>query len=146
MNKLRLLLFLILPTFFAEAVTSQINEKITEKFFSDFKADKVKAYEKLFENANWIDKSSIETVKIKYRDFFSGLGEYVGFEPITEKVIGESYGLKSFLVKFESQPIRFTFTLYKPKDTWQIQTFSYDSNLSEELEEAAKAYRLKYNW
>jgi hypothetical protein len=146
MTTLRLILFLIPAIAIVNTAAGQINEKITDKFFADFKIDKEKAYEKLLENVTWIDKSSIETVKIKYKDFLNGLGEYLGFEPIAEKVVGESYALKSFLVKFGDQPIRFTFTLYKPKEAWRIQSFSYDSNLSEELEEAAKAYRLKYNW
>ena len=91
-------------------------------------------------------KSDIETVKIKLADFISGLGDYFGYEPITEKSAGESYVLKSFLVKYERQPIRFTFLLYKPNDNWQIQNFTYDTNIQGELEEAAKAYRLKSNW
>ncbi len=146
MIKLRLIFLLIPVIIIGHTATGQINEKITERFFTDFNTDKVKAYEKLFENVTWVEKSSIETVKIKYNEFLNGLGEYIGFEPIAEKMVGASYALKSFLIKFQDQPIRFTFTLYKPKDTWRIQAFSYDSNISEELEEAAKAYRLKYNW
>jgi len=91
-------------------------------------------------------KSDIETVKIKLADFISGLGEYYGYEANTEKAAGESYVLKSFLIKYEKQPIRFTFLLYKPNESWQIQSFTYDTNIEDELGEAAKAYRLKSNW
>ncbi len=147
MKKLNLFIAtLIYCFFFQTAVSQNIAEGITETFFKDFKKDPIKAYENLFENAKWVNKSSLETVKIKFKDFLADMGEYCGYELITEKMVGESYALKSFLVKYESMPIRFTFTLYKPKTIWQIQTFGYDSNISEELEEAAKAYRLKYNW
>ncbi|MBS1752244.1 MAG: hypothetical protein JST63_20270 [Bacteroidetes bacterium] len=123
-------------------------EKITEKFFKTYKQSPTKAYADLFVDNKWMKdkKSDIETVKIKMNDFLSGLGDYYGYELVTEKSAGESYILKSFLIKYERQPIRFTFLLYRPNDEWQIQNFTYDTNIEGELEEAAKAYRLKNNW
>ena len=126
----------------------QSNENITETFFKTYKENPAKAYGNLFDNNKWMKdkKGDIETVKIKLADFISGLGEYYGYEPITEKSVGESYVLKSFLIKYERQPVRFTFLLYKRNDSWQIQNFTYDTNIDDEMEEAAKAYRLKSNW
>src|SRR6476661_2613490 len=147
MNKIRIYCFIafVLLSNFAY---SQSTEQITEAFFKAYKENPTKAYGKLFDNNKWMKdkKSDIETVKIKLADFISGLGEYYGYEAITEKSAGESYLLKSFLIKYERQPVRFTFLLYKPSDSWQIQNFTYDTNISEEIEEAAKAYRLKSNW
>jgi hypothetical protein len=148
-TKQRQLSFIIL--FFATtSVFGQTGtvEKITETFFKTYKQSPTKAYEDLFVDNKWMKdkKSVIETVKIKMNDFLSGLGEYYGYELITEKSAGESYVLKSYLVKYERQPIRFTFLLYRPNDKWQIQNFTYDTNIEEELEEAAKTYRLKNNW
>jgi hypothetical protein len=142
-----ILIAFLLPGSFAFG-QSGTNEKITETFFKTFKQNPTKAYEELFADNKWMKdkKSDIETVKIKMSDFLSGLGGYYGFELITEKSAGESYILKSYLIKYERQPIRFTFLLYKPNDKWQIQNFTYDTNIEEELEEAAKAYRLKNNW
>ncbi|HRG39207.1 MAG TPA: hypothetical protein PK289_11810 [Bacteroidia bacterium] len=132
----------------ANLVHGQSNEKITQTFFKTYKDDPTKAYGDLFENNKWMKdrKSDIETIKIKLADFINGMGEYYGFEPITEKSIGESYVLKSFLIKYERQPVRFTFILYRPNEIWQIQNFTYDTKISEEIDEAAKAYRLKSNW
>ena len=141
-----LAILLILCSTATKCIAQKADEKITQTFFEDFKKDPIKAYDNLFLNDKWIDKSSLETVKIKLRDFLKDMGDYCGYELITEKMVGESYSLKSFLVKYESMPVRFTFVLYRPKTIWQIQSFSYDGNISEELEEAAKAYRLKYNW
>ena len=123
-------------------------EKITETFFKTYKQSPTKAYADLFVDNKWMKdkKSDIETVKIKLNDFLSGLGDYYGYELITEKSAGESYILKSFLIKYERQPIRFTFLLYRPNAKWQIQNFTYDTNIDDELGEAAKAYRLKNNW
>jgi ABC-type transporter MlaC component len=147
MNTLRNFCF-IAAVLLSNFVYGQSNEKITQAFFKTFKENPTKAYGELFENSKWMKekKSDIETIKIKLADFISGLGEYYGYEPITEKSVGESYILKSFLVKYERQPVRFTFILYKPNESWQTQNFSYDTGISEEIEEAAKAYRLKSNW
>ena len=142
-------IFILTVIFFSQSVVGQTStNKITETFFKTYKENPTKAYEDLFINNKWMKdkKSDIETVKIKLADFISGLGDYFGYEQITEKSAGESYMLKSFLVKYERQPIRFTFLLYKTNDDWQIQNFTYDTNLENELEEAAKAYRLKSNW
>ena len=55
------------------------------------------------------------------------------FEPI----------LKSYLVKYDRQPIRFTFQFYKPNKEWRIHSFKYDGNIDDEIEEAAKLYYFK---
>jgi hypothetical protein len=139
------LLLLILAAFqFSQAQTDK--ETITTEFFKSFEKDPLKAYEQLFANNKWVQKSAVETSKIKLRDFLEQLGKYYGYEPITIKSAGESYVLKSFLGKFERQPIRFTFILYKVGDKWQMQNFSFDDTISTELEEAAKIDRLRDNW
>jgi hypothetical protein len=139
---------LIAAILLANFVYGQSNERITQTFFETYKKNPTKAYGDLFDNNKWMKdkKSDIETIKIKLADFINGMGEYYGYEPIIEKSVGESYVLKSFLVKYERQPVRFTFLLYKPNENWQIQNFTYDTNISEEIDEAAKAYRLKSNW
>jgi hypothetical protein len=145
----RNLLFLVFAlTTFSVFGQTQTTEKITETFFVTYKQNPTKAYSDLFIDNKWMkDKmSDVETVKIKMGNLLKGLGEYYGYELITEKSAGESYVLKSYLIKYERQPLRFTFLLYRPKDKWQIQNFTYDTNIEEELEEAAKAYRLKNNW
>lgn len=111
------------------------DEKITDIFFKTYKQNPSKAYTDLFADNKWMKdkKSDIETIKIKMNDFLSGLGEYYGYELITEKSAGDSYVLKSYLVKYERQPIRFTFLLYRPNNKWQIQNFTYDTNIEEEV-------------
>jgi hypothetical protein len=67
------------------------------------------------------------------------------YEKLTERTAGQSLIVITYLVKYDREPIRFTFTLYKADDYWQVNNFSYDENLGDELEEAAKLYRLKEN-
>lgn len=91
-------------------------------------------------------KSVLETSKIKLNDLIEQLGAYQGYEFITEKRAGQSYILKSFLVKYDRQPIRFTFVLYKPKDVWNLQNFTFEADFDTELTEAAGIDRLKSNF
>lgn len=141
----RLLIFISLITCSFAFAQKPSNENITGTFFKNYKENPTKAYVDLFANNKWMKQSDVESVKIKLQDFLDGLGEYLGYELIAEKSTGESYLLKSFIIKYERQPLRFTFLLYKPKDSWQVQNFSYDTDIESELEEAAKAYRLKNN-
>ncbi|GAA0545643.1 hypothetical protein [Chitinophaga japonensis] len=147
LNTLLVTTILVLATKMACGQTT-VNETITETFFKAYEKNPTGAYEDLFISNKWMkdNKTQIQTIKIKFGDLLSSLGDYFGYELITEKKVGESYVLKSYLVKYERQPLRFTFVLYKPNKEWQIQNFSYDTNIQEELEEAAKAYRLNYNY
>ena len=46
------------------------------------------------------------------------------------------------MVKYDRQPMRFTFKLYKPNDKWILFSFKIDVDLDDELEQAAKLYYL----
>jgi hypothetical protein len=48
-------------------------------------------------------------------------------------------------VKYDKQPVRFIFIFYKPKTTWNIYTFQFNTNLDEELTNAASVDLLKEN-
>jgi len=91
------------------------------------------------------NKDGIDNIKTQLTSFLGLVGEYYGYELITEKSVGKSFKLVSYMVKYDRQPMRFTFVFYKPKDKWQVQNFQYDDNLDVELEESGKVYRLKEN-
>jgi hypothetical protein len=123
-------------------------EEITDKFFETFEKSPLKAVDYVFGTNSWMvdrNKDGIENVKTQLTSFLGLVGEYYGYEKITEKSVGESYKLVSYMIKYDRQPVRFTFVFYKPKDKWQVQNFQYDDNLDDELEESGKVYRLKEN-
>lgn len=137
-----LLVSFLLFSYNAVAQVKADEETITTRFFKTYSTDAMKAYEELFGSNEYISKSDIESTKIKFNEYISDLGDYKGYEPITIKKIGKSYILKSYLIRYDRMPIRFSFILYKPNDKWKIQNFSYDGNLNEELENAAKIDKL----
>ncbi|MFL1894265.1 hypothetical protein ACJRPK_01100 [Aquimarina sp. 2-A2] len=129
---------------------AQTNPKeIVEEFFIDYKNDGAsKALDKLYSTNKWMEratdaitnlKSQLESLNEDY------VGKYYGYELITEKKLAESYFLLSYLVKFDRQPIRYTFHFYKPDDKWVIYNFKFDANIGTEIEESAKLYYLDMN-
>jgi hypothetical protein len=68
------------------------------------------------------------------------IGKYHGNDLIVEKGVSDSFLLLSYLVKFDRQPLRFTFQFYKPVDRWRIHSFQYDGNITNEVEESAKLH------
>ncbi len=91
------------------------------------------------------NQDGIQNLKTQLANMQSLIGEYYGYEAITKKTAGSSFELYSFMVKYDRQPLRFTFEFYKPKDKWIVFGFSYDEDIDDEVEEAAKAYRLPEN-
>jgi len=127
--------------------SAQSNPKeIVDKFFIDYQSDgSSTALDKLYSTNKWMERATDAITKIKSQ--LEGLnedyvGKYYGYELIVEKKLGESYILLSYLVKFDRQPIRYTFQFYKPKDKWSIYSFQFDGSIDDEIEEAAKIYFL----
>jgi|WetSurMetagenome_2_1015567.scaffolds.fasta_scaffold96227_2 hypothetical protein len=150
MNEMKKVLFYILVQFlFISAINAQEPEKLIEKFFNIYRDSGVDdALDNIFSTNEWMiqrSKDDIDNVKVQLKSLIQIIGEYYGNEIITQKSIGESFKLYSYLIKYDRQPIRFTFIFYKSKDTWKLYNFQYDQNLADELEESAKAYRLKEN-
>jgi hypothetical protein len=118
-------------------------DDIVKKFFTEFSKDGIeKALDNLYATSTWITKagSSTQTLKLKMQEQLSkdAMGEYNSYELIARKDLGESYMIASYMVKYDRQPIRFTFQFYKPKDKWTMYSFEYDGNLSGEMEESIK--------
>jgi len=135
-----------LSLLFSSAQTSI--DEITTEFFSLYSKSPQKAIDYAFSSNKWMmdrKKDAVESIKRKVAGDIELLGKYYGYEKITSKSIGDSFVLVSFMVKYDRQPIRFTFVFYMPDNKWQLQNFKYDVALDEELEEAARAYRLREN-
>lgn len=103
--------------------------------------------DELYSTNPWMQRNIDAVTKLKNE--MEGLnenfvGKYYGYELITEKRISNSYLLQSYLVKYDRQPIRYTFQFYKPDKTWIINSFQYDGGLESELEESAKIYNINY--
>lgn len=124
-------------------------EEIVERFFMEFesKGSSV-ALDNLYKPNKWITRNADAIVQLKSQ--MEGLnedyvGKYYGYETILEKKLADSFILISYLVKYDRQPIRFTFQFYKPNKEWIIHSFKYDGDIGAEIEETAKLYNFRLN-
>ncbi len=113
---------------------------IIDKFFTTYKDDgTAAAIDYIFgTNKYFTNNSAIALMKAKLDSLRQTVGPYIGKELILQKSASSSLIFYSYLVKNEIQPIRFTFTFYKPQNDWVLYRFKYDDQMDAELEEAGK--------
>lgn len=125
---------------------SSETEKIIDDFFKTYKDKGHKdAIESLLSTNKWITKADANNVATQLGELVSQVGQYYGHEKIRERQYGQSIVQYIYVVKYERQPLKFIFRFYKPNDKWQTQTFKYEIDFMDELDEAGKAYRFKEN-
>jgi len=123
-------------------------ESIIEQFFLDYRKGQIEqAIIFLFSSNEYVDMENEEIKKLKsnMKETAEALGTYYDEVLINKVSITDAYVLYSYMVKYDRQPLRFSFLFYKANDKWRMQNFSYDDELGNELEEARKAYRLPEN-
>lgn len=140
MKKKTTLIVLFLSLAFISEFRAQAGiDTITKTFFQTFETDPIKAIDDAFLTNTWMEQNveGVESVKNKFKDILPLIGEYRGFELINEKSIGECLKLKSFMVRYDRQPVRFTFVFYKPGKSWKVQNLKWDVSLDDEIEASA---------
>lgn len=146
--KNKLLLILIIALNFTITSNSQNTpESIIEKFFDNYenKGSEI-ALDEMYATNPWTSRiqDGINNLKTQLARFDKDLvGEYYGYEFLIKKQIGNSYVLYSYFLKFDRQFLRLTFQFYKPNNEWRLNSFKFDDNFEEELEESAKIYYLE---
>ncbi len=142
MKKLIYILFILIT---GNSFAQKSPKDLINDFFVTYEKDAGKAVKDLYSTNPWTERKKddidqiISTVNGLSEDY---IGKYYGFEIITTKKFSDSFILYSYLVKYERQPLRFTFKFYKPNDKWVLFSYALDDNLDDELEEAAKLFNL----
>ncbi len=116
MKKVIIIIPILLFSFIA--FPQQSPKEIVEQFFNEFetKGSSV-ALDNLYKPNKWMARNADAISQLKSQ--IEGLnedyvGKYYGYEFLLEKQLADSYILMSYLVKYDRQPIRFTFQFYKP--------------------------------
>lgn len=122
-------------------IYAQTPQEMIDSFFKIYeKSEPSKALDDLYSHAPWLKgkNENVENLKIKFDGLKSNVGEYHGYELLNEKNIKTTFIIYTYLVKFENNPITFTFEFYKPNKDWTVYSFAYDYNFVGDLEKCVK--------
>lgn len=136
----KILLLFSLTLFGTITYGQKSTEELTNEFFKKYEKNTDEAFDYIFATNKWMgeNRDGTEKVKFQLREYSNLMGEYLGFEKLVEKSLGESLKVSVYLVKYERQPLRFIFKYYKGKEKWMLYNIKYDENIDEELEEIMK--------
>jgi hypothetical protein len=124
-------------------------EEIINKFFAIYKqGNSEKAVDYLFANTPFAKdiEEGVDNAKRQLKKQYEQIGTYYGADLLSTKTAGPNVKMYTYLVRHSKQPLTFNIMFYKPNDKWQMQSFKFANNTSDELEEASKAYRMKENY
>jgi hypothetical protein len=124
-------------------------QEITKKFFEVYKLNNSdEAIDYLFSNTGYAEdiKEGIDDVKRQLKKQIGQIGLYYGNDLLTTKTAGPNVIMFTYLVRHALQPLTFYIMFYRANTKWQMQSFKFNNNTSDELEEASKLYRLKENF
>jgi hypothetical protein len=140
------LILIAVMTILSFAIFAQSNpEEIINAFFKEYPKNPGQAVEDIYATNPWASRirDGVENMKNEVNKYnIDYIGKYYGYELITKKQLSESFVLYSYIVKYDRQPLRYIFKLYKPNDKWTLYSFKIDMDLDDELEQAAKLFYL----
>ncbi len=112
-------------------------EDVTAQFFNLYEnKSSDEAVDYVFATNKWLnsDKTAIDAIKVQLKKGISIIGQYYGYELIEKKVLTENYVMLSYMLRYDRQPIKFMFILYRPNEKWQIQNLKFDDRLDDDME------------
>jgi hypothetical protein len=143
---MRTAIYFVLPFLFIIANSKELRaqenaEDVTGHFFELFQSKGVdEAVDYIYSTNKWLvsDKTTADNIKMQLKKGIAIIGQYYGYELIGKKALGESYVQMDYMLRYDRQPIKFTFILYKPNKTWQIQNMKPDDRLEDDIENLQK--------
>ena len=138
MKKLFIITTLLLFNHYANGQSNP--EDYIKKFFIDFPKDSNKAVDELYSTNHYTKEmaESISNMKKVAENYPSALGNFYGYELITKKECTNNFILFSYFVRYDRQPMKFTFEFYKPNDKWTLYSLNFANNIDEDVEQAAR--------
>lgn len=134
-KKISLLSMLVMFT--CNSFSQENNDSaLIAKFFTLYEEEGIfKSLEYIYSDNFWIsrDVGVSDTITNQLEKVVNLLGNYYGFELIKKAKLGTCYVVYSYLLKYDRQPLRFVFILYKPNNEWRFQSFNFDGNIGEEM-------------
>lgn len=105
---------------------------ISSKFFELYKnAGPNQAVDYIFSTNKYASESQkeISNIKTKLQENAPLFGKYTGYELLNTKTAGNDLQLLTFIVKHDHLPLVFKLLFYRPQDTWEIQDFTFATDI-----------------
>jgi hypothetical protein len=150
-HKFRAVFFglLFLSVFLNSCKTSKVSSfdhfsanKIEDFFTRVSTSDYIGALDSLLVSNQFIDFTDSATIKLResFKTINELSGQYFGHTLLKKRVIHDDISIYSYLAKYEKKFYRFVFIFYKRGNHVNIYKFSFDDEISLELEESIKLY------
>ena len=101
-------------------------EKLMDQFFILFEKNPGSAFDYIFSTNKMIDQNQPEIHGLK--DSFDRsrkmLGNYYGYTVAKKMVIADVYVKYYYVLRYERLPLKLEAIMYKPNDTWKIQSIT----------------------
>jgi hypothetical protein len=126
---------------FGNVMAQTTPQEIVDSFFKIYKTNEpLKALEDLYSHSPWLtDKNEgVNNLKTKFSGLKEHVGELYGYELLSTKNAQNTFVIITYLVKFNNNPITFTFEFYKPDKEWIVYSFSYDDSFVSEMEKSVR--------
>ena len=147
MNSLKMMfIFLAFLSFSCKAQKKAVApDSIVNAFFTEYKENGINnAIDNIFSGSDLDKRKALPFIKDTLAQTIKLVGErYYGQELIIKKSVTSSLCFYSYLVRYPISPLRFTFIFYTAENEWKLIKFSFDDNLSTEMEEIGRLYFLK---
>lgn len=105
---------------------------ISNRFFELYKtAGPNQAVDYIFSTNKYASESQkeISNIKTKLQENAPLFGKYTGYELLNTKTAGKDLQLLTFIVKHDHLPLVFKLLFYRPQDTWEIQDFTFATDI-----------------
>ncbi len=113
-------------------------ESVPDSFFYYFKTKGVEqAVQYIFRTNKYLGQNPevVNTLKAKFDKALPIIGTFYRYEKYLDKRVGNTFAQVGYLMIFDRQPIKIIFTLYKPKDNWQVQDLRFDDKMDDVIKE-----------
>lgn len=111
-------------------------DKLLKDFFSIYEEqDPISAMQYAFSTNKYFaqDDKGIRNLVVQLQSILYIIGDYRGYEKLTERSLGNRLKHRTYLVYYDRQPLRFIFEFYQPKDQWFFLHVKFDDKYEEEL-------------
>lgn len=140
MKNLTIITFLLVISF--SGYSQENPDEIIKRFFDTFQRDTDKAVDDIYATNQWTSemRDAINNLKKIVKNYQNDMGKYYGSDLITKQKCTERFLLYSYMARYDRQPMKVVFELYKPNDKWILYSLNFNPDIDEDVEAAAKNY------